>query len=56
VLTKRLAFTSRSQHERSTRARDGCHGLCDTLPCHRVIGARGELTGFGGGLNRKRRR
>jgi len=24
------------------------------VPCHRVIGARGELTGFGGGLDRKR--
>ncbi len=24
------------------------------IPCHRVIGAGGELTGFGGGLERKR--
>ena len=24
------------------------------VPCHRVVGARGELTGFGGGLARKR--
>jgi hypothetical protein len=24
------------------------------LPCHRVIGANGSLTGFGGGLERKR--
>lgn len=24
------------------------------VPCHRVIGAKGELTGFGGGLERKR--
>jgi len=24
------------------------------VPCHRVVGARGELTGFGGGLDRKR--
>ena len=24
------------------------------VPCHRVIGAHGELTGFGGGLDRKR--
>jgi methylated-DNA-[protein]-cysteine S-methyltransferase len=23
-------------------------------PCHRVIGAKGDLTGFGGGLHRKR--
>lgn len=25
------------------------------VPCHRVVGARGELTGFGGGLELKRR-
>jgi len=24
------------------------------VPCHRVVGASGELTGFGGGLDRKR--
>ena len=24
------------------------------IPCHRVIGADGSLTGFGGGLTRKR--
>jgi methylated-DNA-[protein]-cysteine S-methyltransferase len=24
------------------------------IPCHRVLGANGELTGFGGGLDRKR--
>ena len=24
------------------------------VPCHRVIGANGSLTGFGGGLDRKR--
>jgi methylated-DNA-[protein]-cysteine S-methyltransferase len=24
------------------------------VPCHRVLGARGDLTGYGGGLDRKR--
>ena len=24
------------------------------VPCHRVVGANGELTGFGGGLRAKR--
>jgi len=24
------------------------------VPCHRVIGADGSLTGYGGGINRKR--
>ena len=25
------------------------------LPCHRIIGANGSLTGYGGGLDNKRR-
>jgi methylated-DNA-[protein]-cysteine S-methyltransferase len=25
------------------------------VPCHRVVGASGSLTGYGGGLDRKRR-
>ena len=25
------------------------------VPCHRVVGANGSLTGYGGGLDRKRR-
>ncbi|MGQ5638283.1 MULTISPECIES: methylated-DNA--[protein]-cysteine S-methyltransferase [unclassified Streptomyces] len=25
------------------------------IPCHRVVGANGDLTGYGGGLDRKRR-
>ena len=28
--------------------------LVIVIPCHRVIGARGALTGYGGGLRRKR--
>ena len=24
------------------------------VPCHRVVGSKGELTGFGGGIERKR--
>jgi methylated-DNA-[protein]-cysteine S-methyltransferase len=28
--------------------------LAIVIPCHRVIGANGSLTGYGGGLNRKR--
>ena len=28
--------------------------LAIVIPCHRVIGADGSLTGYGGGLNRKR--
>ena len=41
----------------ATRAVGGANGknpIPIIVPCHRVVGARGELTGFGGGLNRKR--
>ena len=34
---------------------NGRNPLPVVVPCHRVIGADGSLTGFGGGLDRKRR-
>jgi methylated-DNA-[protein]-cysteine S-methyltransferase len=43
--------------ERAVRAVGGANGrnpLPIVLPCHRVIGADGSLTGFGGGIARKR--
>jgi methylated-DNA-[protein]-cysteine S-methyltransferase len=33
---------------------NGANPIPIVVPCHRVIGANGSLTGFGGGLNRKR--
>jgi len=42
---------------RSVRAVAGATGrnpLAIVIPCHRVIGADGSLTGYGGGLERKR--
>ncbi len=33
---------------------NGRNPLAVIVPCHRVIGANGTLTGFGGGLERKR--
>jgi methylated-DNA-[protein]-cysteine S-methyltransferase len=35
-------------------AANGANPICIIVPCHRVIGADGSLTGFGGGLDRKR--
>jgi methylated-DNA-[protein]-cysteine S-methyltransferase len=32
----------------------GANPLCVVLPCHRVIGANGALTGYAGGLDAKR--
>ena len=39
---------------RAVGAANGKNPIPIIVPCHRVIGARGELTGFGGGLERKR--
>ena len=33
---------------------NGRNPIAIVIPCHRVIGANGSLTGFGGGLERKR--
>jgi methylated-DNA-[protein]-cysteine S-methyltransferase len=40
---------------RAVGAANGQNPLPIVLPCHRVIGANGSLTGFGGGLHVKRR-
>ena len=39
---------------RAVGAANGQNPVPIVLPCHRVIGADGSLTGFGGGLHRKR--
>ena len=39
---------------RAVGAANGCNPIAIVVPCHRVIGADGSLTGFGGGLERKR--
>jgi methylated-DNA-[protein]-cysteine S-methyltransferase len=33
---------------------NGCNPVAVIVPCHRVIGSDGSLTGYGGGLDRKR--
>ncbi len=39
---------------RAVGAANGRNPISIVVPCHRVIGASGSLTGFGGGLNAKR--
>jgi len=39
---------------RAVGAANGKNPIPIIVPCHRVIGANGDLTGFGGGLERKR--
>ncbi len=39
---------------RAVGAANGQNPISIVLPCHRVIGANGNLTGYGGGIERKR--
>lgn len=39
---------------RAVGAANGANPIAIVVPCHRVIGANGTLTGYGGGLPRKR--
>lgn len=39
---------------RAVGAANGANPIAVVVPCHRVIGANGSLTGYGGGVERKR--
>jgi methylated-DNA-[protein]-cysteine S-methyltransferase len=39
---------------RAVGAANGANPVAVVLPCHRIIGSNGSLTGYGGGLHRKR--
>ncbi|MFJ5995074.1 methylated-DNA--[protein]-cysteine S-methyltransferase [Streptomyces sp. NPDC092370] len=52
----RLADTLGAPHaSRAVGLANGRNPIGIVVPCHRVIGANGGLTGYGGGLERKRR-
>jgi methylated-DNA-[protein]-cysteine S-methyltransferase len=38
---------------RAVGAANGANPVAVVVPCHRIIGSNGTLTGYGGGLNRK---
>jgi methylated-DNA-[protein]-cysteine S-methyltransferase len=51
---EQAARLGRPEAVRAVGAANGSNPLPIVLPCHRVIGADGSLTGFGGGLEVKR--
>ena len=51
---QQAAAIKKSAAVRAVANANGMNRLCILIPCHRVIGADGSLTGFGGGLWRKR--
>jgi methylated-DNA-[protein]-cysteine S-methyltransferase len=48
------ARIGRPSAARAVGAANGRNPIAVAIPCHRVIGASGALTGYGGGLGRKR--
>jgi len=48
------ARLGRPNASRAVGMANGSNPISIVLPCHRVIGANGTLTGYGGGLPRKR--
>src|SRR5690606_26543840 len=44
----------RPSASRAVGAANGQNPIVIVVPCHRVVGANGTLTGYGGGLQRKR--
>jgi methylated-DNA-[protein]-cysteine S-methyltransferase len=48
------AHIGRPKAVRAVGHANGSNPICVVVPCHRLIGADGSLTGYGGGLPRKR--
>ena len=54
AIAKRIqAETGRRQSAQAVGGAVGRNQLCVIVPCHRVVGANGDLTGFGGGIDTK---
>lgn len=55
--TSYLKIAQRTGSDKNTRAvgmANGKNPIPIVIPCHRIIGANGKLTGYAGGLERKR--
>jgi methylated-DNA-[protein]-cysteine S-methyltransferase len=51
--TELAARAGRPEAVRAAGTANGANPISIVVPCHRVIGADGSLTGYGGGLHRK---
>lgn len=52
----RIIAKNRNINRMSSQAVGGAVGwnpICIIIPCHRVVGSNGSLTGYGGGINNK---
>jgi O-6-methylguanine DNA methyltransferase len=54
-LSRQLGGSFTSTTAQQVGAAVGGNPLCIIVPCHRVLGANGKLTGYAGGIGRKRR-
>jgi len=50
---RQAAHIGRASATRAVAAANGQNKVSIVVPCHRVIGSNGQLTGYGGGLPRK---
>jgi O-6-methylguanine DNA methyltransferase len=50
---RQAAHIGRASATRAVAAANGQNKISIVVPCHRVIGSNGQLTGYGGGLPRK---
>lgn len=53
-----LDLSKKLSNEKAIRAvasANGANAISILIPCHRIIGSKGELTGYAGGLNAKKR-
>ncbi|MCW3122701.1 MAG: ada [Flavipsychrobacter sp.] len=51
---KQSIFLGNEKAIRAVAGANGENGIAIIIPCHRVIGENGSLTGYGGGLQRKK--
>lgn len=53
IATRIASETGKNMSAQAVGGAVGRNPICVIVPCHRVVGANGNLTGFGGGLSTK---